>query len=670
MSFRCETTLGDRSHDIETSLPAPLSDVELTFTTPVGVQQDPRGNVWIADTGNSRVVVVDAALERLLAVVGELGSSPGSFELPFRFAHHPSAPVLYVTDLGNQRVQRLTYEYGGGAPMVTDVATFTAGGDAPFHPNGITVHEYDDGLRVFVADEFYHEGADLRGRIVVFDDDGRVRETFRSITTDHRGVIPLYWPQGLDVDADGNLLVANTGEGVLHHDGEFPSYFATVARCDRSGRAVPFESTGTATLPNTFATPRGVSVLGSGDDERVAVPDVGGGFVRLFDTEPGHTSEVPSSIAPNLDARRFGSPMQVAPYEAPERTPTDGRTARVLVSAALDHTVSAVDLGTITESKDRLASVGTERIGPGRFDFPGGVAALPTTGGERLLIVDSDNARLRVTDADRTGPPSTVPLTRSRFPIAADLWPVEPGLGYLFVADYSASYDADNTDPQLSVYELDCRDQPRIEHVTAAGTRGIWGNNCKLPWGVTVEGRGDRARLLVADSFNGRLMWWTFDPATGELTYDDDAGGFGHDPGEFWNPSDVAVGERATYVADRNNNRLQCFDGERWHVHGRGGYGTDGDRFLLPQSVAATDGYVFVLDLVNRAVKAYAETTQNGAPSLDFRDAMTAFGGDRSAGDLWMPYSLHATARDGGVDLAIPDAVLNVVYRYRWTPPA
>ena len=670
MPFRCETTLGDRSHDIETSLPAPLSDVTLTFTTPVGVLQDPRGNVWIADTGNSRVLVVDADLEQLLTVVGEQGSAPGSFELPFRFAHHPIESVVYVTDLGNGRIQRLTYEYADGVPAVTAVDVIRPDDGSSFHPNGVAVHEYDDGPRVFAADEFYHEGADLRGRITVFDDDGRLRGTFRSITTDHRGVIPLYWPQGLDVDADGHLLVANTGAGVLHHDGEFPAYFATVARCDRTGQAVPFDSTGTATLPNTFATPRGVSVLDADDDERIAVPDVGGGFVRLFDTEPGHTSEVPSSIAPNIDRRRFGSPMQVAAYEAPDRPAPDDRTARVLVSEALSHTVSAVDLATISESKERLASVGTERTEQGQFDFPGGVATLPTTGGERLLLLDSDNARLQVTDADGVGPLSTLPLSGCRFPISAACWPVEPGRGYLFVADYSISYDADNDDPQLRVYELDCRGEPRIDHVTAAGTGGIWGNNCKLPWGVTVEGRGDRARLLVADSFNGRLMWWTFDPATGELTYDDDAGGFGHDPGEFWNPSDVAVGERATYVADRNNNRLQCFDGERWHVHGRGGYGTDGDRFLLPQSVAATDGYVFVLDLVNRAVKAYAETTQNGAPSLDFRDAMTAFGGDRSAGDLWMPYSLHATARDGGVDLAIPDAVLNVVYRYRWTPPA
>lgn len=670
MPFRCETTLGDRSHDIETALPAPLSALDLTLTTPVGVLQDPRGNVWVADTGNSRVLVVDAALERLLAVVGGPGSEPGSFELPFRFAHHPTESVLYVTDLGNGRIQRLTYEYADGVPAVTAVDVFWPGDGSSFHPNGVAVYEYDDGLRVFAADEFYHEGADLRGRITVFDDDGRLRETFRSITTDHRGVIPLYWPQGLDVDADGHLLVANTGAGVLHHDGEFPAYFATVARCDRRGRAAPYESTGTATLPNTFATPRGVSVLGSGDNERIAVPDVGGGFVRMFDTEPGHTSEVPASIAPNIDRRRFGSPMQVAPYDAPDRSPPDDRTARVLVSEALSHTVSAVDLATISESKERLASVGTERTGPGRFDFPGGVAALPTAGGERLLVVDSDNARLQLTDADGAGPLSTLPLPGCRFPISAACWPVEPGRGYLFVADYSISYDADNDDPQLRVYELDCRDDPRIEPVTAAGTWGIWGNNCKLPWGVAVADDGDCARLLVTDSFNGRLMWWTFDPATGELTYDDDAGGFGHDAGEFWNPSDVAVGARGTYVADRNNNRLQCFDGEDWHVHGTDGYGTDGDRLLLPQSVAAAGGYVFVLDLVNRSIKAYAERTVDGAPALDFLDAMAAFGGEHAAGDFWMPYALHASAREDGVALVVPDAVLNVVYRYHWTPPA
>jgi len=687
MPFTVRDTIGDRPTEIETRLPAPTAAIDCTLTTPVGVTQDRRGNVWIADTGDSRVLVADAGLDRLLAVIGEHGSGPGAFELPFRFAHHPTARALFVTDLGNERVQRLSYDYDDGVPSVTDVRVFRPNDDSSFHPNGIATYAYDDGLRVFVADEFYHEGQDLRGRIVVFDDEGAVCETFRSITTDHSGVVPLYWPQGLDVDADGHLLVANTGEGVLHHDGEFPSYFASVARCDRSGRGVPFESTGTPLLPNTFVTPRGVSALGAGADERIAVPDVGGGFVRLFDTEPGHTSEVPSSIAPRLDGRRFGSPMEVAPYEAPDRREADDRTARVLLSEALDHTVGAYDLGTISESKAELASLGAERDAPGQFDFPAGVAGLPTIGGERLLVVDSNNARLQVTDADGAGPLTPVALSHCRFPIGAGVWPVEPGRGYLFVADYSPSYDADNDDPQIAVYDLDCRgEEVRIEHVTSVGTWGIWGNNCKFPWGLDVtEIDADRARLVTTDSLNGRIQWWTFDRTTGELTYDDDAGRFGHDAGEFWNPSDVAVGERATYVADRNNNRLQSFDGDRWGVHGRGGYGTDGDRLLLPQSVAAAGGYVFVVDLVNRAIKVYAETSRDGRPALDFVDAMAAFGGDREAGDLWMPYMLHATTGDdadrrsagrsggdeprGGVELVVPDAVLNVVYRTHWTPP-
>lgn len=33
-----------------------------------------------------------------------------------------------------------------------------------------------------------------------------------------------------------------------------------------------------------------------------------------------------------------------------------------------------------------------------------------------------------------------------------------------------------------------------------------------------------------------------------------------------------------------------------------------------------------------------------------------------------MPHMLHASARNGHVALAVPDAVLDVVYRYRFTP--
>jgi len=663
MPFRHQATIGA----YETS--GDRADDSPQLTTPVGVCQDPRGNVWVADTANSRLVVLDSALEQRLTAVGEPGSEPGSFELPFRLAHHPSDPALFVTDLANGRVQRLSYEYDDRRPEVVAVDTFRPDDGGQFHPNGIAVYEYDDGLRVFVADEFYHEGDDLRARITVFDDEGTLVDTIRSVDSEFAGALPLYWPQGLAVDTAGNLLIANTGEGVLRRTGAFPSYFATVLRCDRAGAGVPFEETGLPIVPQSYVTPRGVSVLGSGDDERVAVPDVGGGFVHMYDTARGHTSEVPSTIAPSLDDRRFGSPMQVAPYDSPDGTATDDTTERVLVTEAMDHTVAAYDLGTISESKRRLAGVGGDHTAPERLDFASAAVGVPTMGGERLLVVDADNARLQVTDADGGGPLVQRPLSHNRFPVGTAFWSVEPGRGYLFAADYSLTYDTDNDEPQIAVYRLDCRDGVRIDHVTSAATWGIWGNNCKLPRGLaTDEIDGDRTRLLAVDSFNGRLLRWTFDRTTGELAYEDDDGRFGHDCGEFWNPSDVAVGERATYVTDRNNNRLQYRDDDGWHVYGEAGYGTDGDRFLLPQSVAAADGYVFVVDLVDRAIKAYSETDADDA--LAFVDAMQAFGGDRDRGDLWMPSLLSASGREDGVELVVPDSVLGVAYRYHWTPPA
>ena len=668
MPFRHQATIGEYATSSAASDRADGAAPSPALTTPVGVRQDVRGNVWVADSANSRVVVFDASLDRRLAVVGARGSEPGSFDLPFRFAHHPVDRAILVTDIGNGRVQRLAYEYSGGVPAITDVEAFSPDDGERFHPNGIATHEYDDGVRIFVADEFYHQGADLRGRIAVFDDTGALVDSIRSVDSAYAGSLPLYWPQGLGIDGEGHLLIANTGEGVLRRSGAFPPYFATVLRCDRSGRGVPFDETGTPIVPQSFVTPRGVSVLGAGEDERIAVPDVGGGFVRMYDTDLGHTSEVPSDIAPSIDDRRLGSPMHVAPFEGPGGSDSDDTTARVLVSEALDHSVAAYDLGTISETKERLAAVETDRSDPGQFDYPSAAVGVPTSGGVRLALVDGDNARVQLTGADGTGPLTPLGLTHNRFPVGTAFWSVEPGRGYLFVADYSLSYDTDNDEPQIAVYELDCHDDARIDHVTSVGTWGIWGNNCKLPRGLALdEIDGERTRLLVTDSFNGRLLWWTFDRTTGELTYEDDGGGFGHDAGEFWNPSDVAVGDHATYVTDRNNNRLQSFDGDEWRVHGEAGYGTDGDRFLLPQSVATAGEYVFVVDLVDRAIKAYRET---GPHELAFCDAMQAFGGDRSAGDLWMPSLLGARRRGDGVELTVPDSVLNVVYRYHWTPPA
>lgn len=75
------------------------------FMGPRGVAVGKDGGVWIADTGNQRVVKYDAALQKEI-FVSKTGSEPGEFQGPVGIAVGPSGTV-YVADTGNRRIQAL-----------------------------------------------------------------------------------------------------------------------------------------------------------------------------------------------------------------------------------------------------------------------------------------------------------------------------------------------------------------------------------------------------------------------------------------------------------------------------------------------------------------------------------------------------------------------------------
>lgn len=654
-------TYGRQAPDISPPFPKPAAAIGLS--TPVGVVQDRDGRVWVADAGNSRLLVFDRELGQVLAQVGTAGTEPGEFDLPFRLAHHPSKRRVFVTDLGNARIQELGY--GSDSLALTVKRVFSTDSDM-FHPNGIAVHDGQRGLDIFVADEFYHEDpTDTRSRIVRFDGTGTQQASFRTVRDDGDD-IGLYWPQGLDTDPDGNLLVANTGYGQQALEAGRPAYYATVLRCDRDGRAVPFASTGSAVLDDEFAIPRGVSYLPA--EERIVVPDIGGGYLYAYSLEGDRRGEVPSVIAPDIESRRFGAPMAVTGYDpGSDSEPTGAIRGRVLVTEALDHAVSAYRLRFVAERKERLARVDGVRSEPGQFDFASGSAVQRTDSEPVLWVGDGGNTRTQHTAPGFDPPVSPAELSENRFPATVETWEPADAEPYVFAADYTADADEYDDEHQIHCYRLaDGRDPG---HVLSFGGWGYFGGDTRLPRGMSVEPLDEhRARLYAADSLNGRIATWTVDRRVAEVVDHDTYGSFGHDAGEFWLPSDVVVSPEATYVADRSNDRIQFDAGDGWETVGTAGYGDDSGRFLLPTSLALANGYLFVVDLVNRAIKVFETEPDGGIPETPL-DAFGTFGGMPAGGDLWFPAMASAVGTDDGVTVFLPDSVLNVVYQFQWTPP-
>jgi len=675
--FRLQRVYGTRPAALSPPFPKPLSDASLTLTSPVGLAQDRRDNVWVADTGTGRLIVFDTALSRVLA---RIDPDP-AFDLPFRLAHHPTDRAVFVTDVADGCVRRLEYAYDGEAPTVT-AADVLRPDEGPFHPNGVATARYRDGVRVFVADEFYHDGstsdagrdathssattdADRRSRIVVFDDAGRQRDQFRTVRRDETE-IPIYWPQGLATDVEGRLYVANTGYGVLAEEFGMPAQLSTVLRCDRSGAAEPFPGNAGPTL-DEFPLPRDVCVV----DDTVFVPDAAEGVLHAY-TKAGVTQGATVPVVRGTGESRFGGPVGVHPYRGRSGTDADGEGTPLLLTEGLGGTVAAYAVA--DGRADRLAAVGATGDREGQLAFATGSAAVSDTGTDTapfsastaVWIADSLNRRLQYAPLGTDDGLAAVDLPGTAFPFGLAWWDTPGAGGRLLVTDYSADF-ADHPDrPQVRVYALDGHvdEDPRL--VESFGSWGLGSGELKLPRGVAVDPLGGRnARVYVADSGNGRVGVWEYDAATETATDEGDIGTFGHAGGNLWNPSDVAVGDRGLYVADENNNRIQRYADGEWTALGGAGY-DPGAEFLLPVSLDFHDGHLFVVDLVDRAVEAFAET----ADGLSYRDRLQRFGGDATAGEFWLPYLLTATdgAATDGIDLVVPDASLNAAHHYTWKP--
>jgi len=168
--------------------PAPAAGtiVELPFTDlnkPGGVALDTAGNVYVADTGNARVLKLPAR-------------SNTQVTLPFTGLFDPdgvavdTAGNVYVTDFGNNSVLKLPA--GSNTPVKLPFADLTA-------PTGVAV---DTAGNVYVLDN----GHDLALRLPAGSNTPvELNAGFKLDSVD------LYQPEGVAVDSAGNLYVTGYG---------------------------------------------------------------------------------------------------------------------------------------------------------------------------------------------------------------------------------------------------------------------------------------------------------------------------------------------------------------------------------------------------------------------------------------------------------------------------
>jgi uncharacterized protein (TIGR03437 family) len=210
--------------------PGPASSTQLK--APAGIAATPAGAVWIADTNNQRVRLVDAnGLVQSVVGTGHPGSAPedspaGSAELraPSGVCLDPSGAV-YIVDSGNNRILRLSEgrvstAAGSGAPGYSG-----DGGDAKRaglnQPRACAV---DWRGNLFIADTENNRirKVDVSGVIATLAGSG---EKGGFGDEGPAAAAALSGPYGVAADGDGNVYIADTGnhrirevttDGVIH----------------------------------------------------------------------------------------------------------------------------------------------------------------------------------------------------------------------------------------------------------------------------------------------------------------------------------------------------------------------------------------------------------------------------------------------------------------------
>jgi sugar lactone lactonase YvrE len=169
--------------------PIPAPTYKGTFTdglsAPAGLAVDGKGDVWVTNSGENRVIEYSASGKKLRQF-GRTGSAAGQLDDPTAIAVDASGNV-YVADTGNNRVE----EFNTASKFVR--AYSTANGTALDSPQGVAVDGKGD---VYVSDT-------ENNRVVEFSATGAYVQSETS---------GLTGPEGLTLDASGDLWVANAGQ--------------------------------------------------------------------------------------------------------------------------------------------------------------------------------------------------------------------------------------------------------------------------------------------------------------------------------------------------------------------------------------------------------------------------------------------------------------------------
>ena len=243
-----------------------------SLRSPSGVAVDAGGNVLIADTSNNRIRRVAAGTGIITTVAGN-GSSgfsgdggPGtsaSLRSPYEVAVDGGGNVL-IADTSNNRIRRLAAGTGIITTVVGIGADYVSGDGGPgtsaslSYPTGVAV---DGGGNLLIADRYNNRIRRLAaGTGVITTVAGNGSRGFSGDGGPATSA-SLRWPQGVAVDGDGSVLVADTWNCRIRRVAAGTGIITTVAGTGEGG----FSGDGGPGTSARLFNPGGVAVDGGGN---------------------------------------------------------------------------------------------------------------------------------------------------------------------------------------------------------------------------------------------------------------------------------------------------------------------------------------------------------------------------------------------------------------------
>ncbi len=421
------------------------------FSHPEGLGMDVFGDVYVADTGNDTVRIVDSLgnVSTLAGVAAVPGASDGNNDAA-HFSGLSGVTVdqnfnIYVADNNNNTIRRINFN-GVTTTLAGTADSGTNDGLALFarfnYPDGAAV---DPAGNLYIADHVNSTIREITASGVVSTLAGQVGNPGYADGT-NAGARFLY-PSGVALDAQTNLYVADTGNNVIRKvtPAGVVTTFAGMATINGTN-----DGTGTNAF---FFSPSSLAIDPQGN---LFVTDSQNFTVRKITP-----SQVVSTIAgiPGSSGYRDG-PAQNALFGIPSGIAIDG-ASNIYVSDTFFLTLRCISPAGVVSTLAGAPGGGTIADGTGttaRFGYPYGLA-VDTNG--NVLVADAAADTLRMvtpqgmvlTLAGSSGNPGTSDGVGAAVNFSSPQFALLDTAGHIFVTD-SGDYSVRTTRPPPPLLQI------------------------------------------------------------------------------------------------------------------------------------------------------------------------------------------------------------------------